>query len=97
MTVTLYAEFTARPGTEDAVAELVRDLTTRVREEPGNVIFEPSTLDSAPRRWFVYEVYRDAEAFQAHISADYGAAFNAALGPLIEEDGSQLTWLTPAV
>ena len=97
MTVTLYAEFTARPGAEDAVAGLVRELTVRVREEPGNVLFEPATLQGEPRRWFVYEVYRDAAAFQAHISADYGAAFNSALGPLIEEDGSQLTWLTPAV
>jgi quinol monooxygenase YgiN len=97
VTVTLYAEFTARPGAEDAVARLVRELTARVREEPGNLTFEPSTLEAAPRRWFVYEVYRDAAAFDVHISADYGAAFNSALGPLIEEDGSQLTWLTPAL
>ena len=96
MTVALYAEFTARPGAEDAVADLVRDLTVRVREEPGNVTFDPATLREAPRRWFVYEVYRDAAAFDAHISADYGAVFNSALGPLIEEDGSQLTWLSPA-
>ena len=97
MTVALYAEFTARPGAEDAVAGLVGELTTRVRDEPGNLTFEPSTLREAPRRWFVYEVYRDAAAFEAHIAADYGAVFNSALGPLIEEDGSQLTWLTPAV
>ena len=97
MTVTLYAEFTARPGAEDAVADLVRELATRVRAEPGNLAFEPSTLRDAPRRWFVYEVYQDAAAFDAHISADYGAAFNSALGPLIEEDGSQLTWLSAAV
>jgi quinol monooxygenase YgiN len=96
VTVTLYAEFTARPGAEDAVAGLVRELTVRVREEPGNLVFEPSTLRAAPRRWFVYEVYRDDAAFQAHITADYGAAFNSALAPLIEEDGSRLTWLYPA-
>ena len=97
MTVALYAEFTARPGTEHVVSELVRDLTRRVRDEPGNLAFEPFTLQAQPRRWFVYEVYRDEAAFQAHISAEYGARFNSALGPLIEEDGSQLTWLSPAV
>jgi quinol monooxygenase YgiN len=97
VSVTLYAEFTARPGAEDAVAGLVREFTARVREEPGNVTFEPSTLEAAPRRWFVYEVYRDAAAFQAHIAADYGAAFNSALGPLIVEGGSRLTRLTSAV
>ena len=96
MTVALYAEFTARPGSEAAVAALVAELTARVRAEPGNVLFEPSTLREEPRRWFVYEVYRDEAGFQAHISAPYGETFNAALNPLIEEAGSQLTWLTPA-
>jgi len=97
VTVVLYAEFTARPGAEDAVAGLVAELTARVREEPGNISFEPSTLRDAPRRWFVYEVYRDEAAFGAHIGAPYGAVFNSALGPLIEEDGSRLTWLSPAI
>ena len=94
MTVTLYAEFTARPGCEDAVAGLVKELTARVREEPGNLTFEPSTLEAEPRRWFVYEVYRDAAAFQAHLAAEHGAVFNSALGPLIEEDESRLTRLS---
>ena len=95
MTIALYAEFTALPGSESAVASLVAELAARVRTEPGNVSFEPCTLRERPRHWFVYEVYRDEAAFQAHISASYGEVFNAALGPLIEEDGSQLTWLTP--
>ncbi len=97
MTVALYAEFTARPGTEPAIARLVRELARRVRQEPGNLAFEASTLQTSPRRWFIYEVYQDDAAFHAHISAEYGAAFNSALVPLIEEDGSRLTWLSPVV
>lgn len=93
MTRALYAEFTARPGNEQRVADLVAGLAEKVRAEPGNLLFEPHTLEAEPRRWFVYEVYKDAVAFDAHIAADYGAVFNAALGPLIEEDGSQLTFL----
>ena len=93
MTRALYAQFTAAPGNEERVAGLVTDLTERVRAEPGNLVFEPYTLEDNPRRWFVYEVYRDETAFQAHISAPYGAAFNSALNELIEEDGSRLTWL----
>ena len=93
MTTALYAEFTARPGDEQRVAGLVAGLAERVRAEPGNLAFEPYTLEAEPRRWFVFEVYKDAAAFEAHITADYGAVFNAALAPLIEEDGSQLTWL----
>ena len=41
------------------------------------------------------EAYRDEEAFAAHLAAPYGAEFNAALVPLIVEDGSVLTFLTP--
>jgi quinol monooxygenase YgiN len=93
VTRSLFAEFTACPGNEQRVADLVAGLTAQVRAEPGNLAFEPYTLESDPRRWFVYEVYVDEKGFQAHITAPYGAVFNAALAPLIEEDGSKLTWL----
>ena len=36
---TLFAEFTALPGHEDRVAELMAGLTEKVRREPGNVAF----------------------------------------------------------
>lgn len=95
MTRALYAEFTAREGAEPMVASLVAGLTQLVRAEPGNLAFVPYTLESNPRHWFVYEVYEDEAAFQAHISAPYGAVFNAELADLVEGGGSRLTWLTP--
>ena len=95
MTRALYAEFTAVPGAESAVSALVAELTPKVLAEPGCITFAPHTLDSNPRHWFIYEAYADEAAFQAHIGAPYGAVFNAALAPLIEEDGSRLTWLMP--
>jgi len=95
MTKTLYAEFTVKPGSEERVAAMMRDLTERVRNEPGNQLFLPYTRESNPREYFVFEVYRDDEAFREHITADYGAVFNAELAEHIEEDGSVLTWLQP--
>lgn len=95
MTKTLYAEFTVKPGSEDRVAEMMRQLTEEVRREPGNQLFLPYTRETNPREYFVFEVYEDDAAFQAHISADYGARFNSELADLIEEDGSVLTWLQP--
>jgi quinol monooxygenase YgiN len=97
MTWALYAEFTAIRGAEERVAELVRALTERVRAEPGNLAFTPHTLRDDPRRWFVYEVYRDEEAFREHLAADYGTTFNAALADLVEGGGSRLTFLSPLV
>lgn len=89
----LYAEFTALPGQEAAVAELVAALALRVREEPGNAVFDAHRKVGEPSRFFVYEVYADDSALHEHLTADYAAAFNAALASMIVEDGSQLTWL----
>jgi len=93
MTEVLFAEFTAKEGAEQEVARLVAGLTPLVRAEPGNVRFEPSVRRDDPRRYFIYEVYFDRAAFDAHVEAAHGAEFNAAINSLIEEDGSALTWL----
>jgi len=94
MAKALLAEFTVKPGSEGRVAEMVTALAERVREEPGNLAFEVYTKVEDPRAYWIYEVYRDEEAFQAHLAAPYGAPFNAELTDLIEEDHSMLTFLT---
>ncbi len=95
MTKVLYAEFTARPGSEDRVAELIAGLAADVRKEPGNIVFDASQVAGEPAKFFVYEVYADDDAFAAHIAAPYGAVFNAALNDLIVEPHSILTFLDP--
>lgn len=95
MTKVLYAEFTARPGEEGRVAELIAGLAKDVRQEPGNVVFNAHQERDDPTKFFVYEVYADEDAFQAHLAAPYGAPFNAQLNTLIVEDHSQLTFLDP--
>ncbi len=94
MTKSLYAEFTALPGKEARVREILQILATEVRTEAGNIVFQPFTLSTDPRRFFVFEEYVDDAAFTAHISAEYGARFNTELATLIEGTGSDLTWLT---
>ena len=106
--VELIARFTALPGREEEVERLLLALTAKVREEPGCLAFEPYRVAPAPAGsdatagpeptgagFLVTEAYRDAEAFAAHLAAEYGAEFNAALGPLIVEDGSVLTFIAP--
>ncbi|WEK61053.1 MAG: putative quinol monooxygenase [Candidatus Microbacterium colombiense] len=89
----LHATFTARPGSGDAVAALLRDFAEGVRAEEGNVVFDATRLADDSDRFFVYEVYRDDEAFQAHLASPAGVPFNAALQELIAEPSSQLTFL----
>jgi quinol monooxygenase YgiN len=93
--ITLIAEFTARPGQGDIVAGLLAGLRSDVRQEPGNLAFDCFRRLDDDRRFVVYEIYRDKTAFAAHISADYGAVFNARLRELIVEPNSVLTFLTP--
>ncbi|MGV0111143.1 putative quinol monooxygenase [Arthrobacter sp. CP30] len=93
--VALYAEFTAQEGKAEEVQALLLDLTTKVRAEPGNITFDPHRRKESPNDFFVYEIYRDQHAFDAHISADYGKVFNEALSELIVGTGSTLTFLTP--
>lgn len=93
----LYAEFTARQGCEERVSELVAKLTADVRTEPGNVLFDPFTRTGAPRSYVVFEVYRDEEAFRAHLHSAHSQAFNQELADLIEGTTSTLEWLDPVV
>jgi quinol monooxygenase YgiN len=97
MTKALLAEFTVKPGSEARVAEMVTALAQHVRDERGNLAFEVYTRAEDPRAYWIYEVYRDEEAFRTHLAAPYGAPFNAELSDLIEEDGSVLTFLTKIV
>ncbi|MFB4353987.1 putative quinol monooxygenase [Microbacterium sp. LS_15] len=89
----LHATFTARPGEGDRVATLLAEFAEHVRAEEGNVVFDATRLVDDPDRFFVYEVYRDEAAFQAHLSSPAGVPFNAALQDLIVEPSSQLTFL----
>jgi quinol monooxygenase YgiN len=92
--VILYAEFTAKPGSESQVQTLISDLAQKVRQEPGNTEFTVFRERDNPRKFFVFEEYLDEAGFEAHIRAEYGAIFNRRLDSLIEEAASQLTFLT---
>jgi quinol monooxygenase YgiN len=93
--VVLIAEFTALPGRAGEVDALLAGLAVDVRREPGNVLFDCYRRRDNDARFVVYEVYTDRAAFAAHIAADYGAVFNAALRKLIVEPNSVLTFLAP--
>jgi quinol monooxygenase YgiN len=94
MPMILYAEFTAKPGSESQVETLISGLAEKVRREPGNNEFTVYRERDNPRKFFVFEQYLDEASFETHISAEYGVIFNQQLSSLIEEGESQLTWLT---
>ena len=91
----LYAEFEAKQGSEQTVADLVRRLTEEVRREEGNVFFLPHRHSDQAARWFVYELYSDEAAFAAHLAQGHTADFNLAIAPHIVGGVTQLSMLIP--
>ena len=92
--VALIAEI--RSATEESViiAELLRDFTTQVREEPGNLSFRAWRSASDPNRFIVYEEYADDTAFRDHLASAHNESFNRSIAPHVVGGGSQLTRLT---
>ena len=74
MPLILYAEFTAKPGSESQVETLISGLAEDVRREPGNTEFTVYRERDNSRKFFVFEQYRDEPSFDAHIGAEYGGS-----------------------
>lgn len=91
--VVLYAEFTARPERLAEVERLIAGLAEDVHREAGNLEFSVYQRAEDPCRFFVFERYVDQAAFEAHLTAPYGATFNDALSDHIVESRSQLSFL----
>jgi len=56
----------ANPGHENEVAEIFRKLQSASRQEPGCLGYTVHRHKDDPRRFFIYEQYRDEAALQAH-------------------------------
>ena len=80
----LIATFRARPGHEAEVASLLASYAEVVREDDGTELFEPSTDRGDGQSFIVFERYRDKDAFKAHLAAQAGQDFNAALAEHID-------------
>lgn len=93
--VALYAEFTALPGASDTVEALITEYAATVRAEPGNRAFHVYRRAEDADRFVVFELYRNRAAFDEHVGAEAGRAFNAELVPRIVEPHSTLSFLTP--
>ena len=62
----LVVTWMAHEGRESEVAEIFTKLQTASRQEPGCLGYTVHRHTSDPRRFFIYEQYRDEAALQAH-------------------------------
>ena len=72
----------ARPGLEDTFRERIVELVRTVRREPRCVTFTAYEARDTPGRFYLYEVYTDAAAFDAHLKIDHVHTFISSIPAL---------------
>ena len=83
---TIIVEFRIAEGQMDAFLPLMKaNAAASVEQEPGCHQFDVVQLDGAPDVIFLYEVYEDRAAFDAHLASEHFAAFEAASAGMIAD------------
>ena len=62
---------------------MLRNAQTSLAEEPGCLRFDVCTDPARPTEVFLYELYTDLAAFEAHLASDHFAAFDAHVADMI--------------
>lgn len=82
----LLAILEAKPGQSDELRAMIIKLTRENRREPGCLSFIPYEADRFPDRFYLYEVFADAAAFELHLATEHVKEFPAAL-PAVSVSG----------
>lgn len=61
----------AKPGEEEAVADVLRRMVPLAQAEPGCVHYYAHRAADDPRRFFLFEEYVDEGALQAHSESEH--------------------------
>jgi autoinducer 2-degrading protein len=69
--VVLAVTWMAKAGQEAEVAAFFTTLTEASRKEPGCLMYQVHRHKTDPRRFFIYEQYRDDSALEAHRAAPH--------------------------
>lgn len=64
--VVLAVTWMAKVGKENDVAALFAKLTEESRKEPGCAMYQVHRHRTEPRRFFIYEQYKDDAALESH-------------------------------
>jgi quinol monooxygenase YgiN len=60
------AQWEAKQGQENRIAEILRDFLPQAQSEPGVKLFLISRATDNPAQFLFYELFRDEAAFKAH-------------------------------
>lgn len=77
-------DFTVRAAhAEDFAAAITENATRSVAEEPGCHQFDVGRNPADPTAFFLYEVYEDDAAFQAHLASPHYQVFDTLTTPWV--------------
>ena len=82
--VKITASLTAHPGKADELRELLIGMIPHCRAEPGNLRWDIWRDTSMPTRYVLDELYRDAEAVEAHRQTSHYQAYLARVPALAD-------------
>jgi quinol monooxygenase YgiN len=71
MAFVLAVTWTAKPGNEAKIRELLQALGEASRQEPGVITYTTHEDPENPREFFIYEKYHDAAGLEAHQQTDH--------------------------
>jgi quinol monooxygenase YgiN len=71
MSFVLVVRMKVAEGNEDRVAEIIRELVTASRAEPGCELYIPCRDPDDPLSYLLYEQYRDKAAFEEHGASEH--------------------------
>jgi autoinducer 2-degrading protein len=69
--VVLAVTWIAKTGRESETAAIFDKLQTESRKEPGCAMYQVHKHKTDPRRFFIYEQYKDDTALEAHRTAPH--------------------------
>lgn len=73
--VVLAVTWMAKQGRESDAAAVLSKLTEESRKEPGCIAYQVHRHKTEPRRFFIYEQYKDDAALEAHRAAPHFMQF----------------------
>lgn len=69
--IVLIVKWIAEPGKEEEIADILRVMTERTRNEPGCLSYEVFRSFEDPHEFMLVEAYKDQDAVTAHGQTDY--------------------------
>lgn len=86
------AKVKLQSGQAEKFIEAVRDMQTKVVDDPGAVQYSLHRSTTDPDEFLFFERYEDEEAFAYHLSTDHFKTLAGIIDPLMQAPGEFGNW-----